>query len=145
MNMQELRTVIETLVEDSKTAVLATVDRESRPHTRWVVPGCLRNRPGALYTVSGSGFAKIEQLLNNPNAQMLFQSRNLDKVVSVSGKMNILDNPSIRSEVLECLGARLKAFWKTNVSESDLVVLELVMEEAEYYVPMSGVKERVSL
>lgn len=144
MKMQELWPVLEELVEDSKTAVLATVDQENRPHTRWVVPGCLRNRPGALYTVSGSGFSKIEQLLNNPHAEMLFQTRGLEKIVNVSGRMNILDNPSIRSEVLECLGPRLKTFWKTNVSENDLVVLELVMEEAVYYVPVEGVREKVT-
>ncbi len=145
MDKRDVMAALEATIEDSKTAVLATVDRENRPHIRWVVPGCLRDRPGAIYTVSASHFPKIEQLLNNPRVEMMFQTRSLDKIVNVRGRMNILDNPSIRAEVLECLASRLRAFWKANVPAGDLVVLELVMEEATYYSPMDGVRMTIQM
>jgi pyridoxamine 5'-phosphate oxidase len=75
--------------------------------------------------------------------QWIFQTRSLDKIINVEGKVNLLDNPSIRSEVLEVVGPRLVAFWKINVDERDLLVLETVIEKATYYLPMKGTKETV--
>ena len=126
------------VVDESHAAVLASVDTSGRPHVRWVVPGFLPDRSGAVYTVSVSSYPKIEQLLNNPHAEMMFQTHGLNKIINLRGVVNILDNPSIRSEALECLGERLHAFWRSALPEGDLVVLEFVLQEATYYVPMNN-------
>ncbi|MDG5814657.1 pyridoxamine 5'-phosphate oxidase family protein [Chitinispirillales bacterium ANBcel5] len=143
MNTQEILSAMETIIDESKTAVLATVDQDEKPHIRWVIPGVLKNRPGALYTVTALKFSKVEHLHSNPHVEMMLQSPALDKVINVRGVMNILENPSIRKEVLEAIGSRLAAFWKANVSEGELVVLELVIDEAMYYTPMNGTRETV--
>jgi pyridoxamine 5'-phosphate oxidase len=126
------------LVDESHAAVLASVDSSGRPHIRWIVPGFLSDKNGAVYTVSVSSYPKIEQLLNNPHAEMMLQTPGLNKIINLRGIVNILDNPSIRSEVLECLGERLHAFWRSAMPRDDLVVLEFVLQEATYYVPMNN-------
>jgi len=52
--------------------------------------------------------------------------------------MSIVDNPSLRSEVLEAVGPRLRAFWKLAKDGRDLAVLETAIVEAARYLPMEG-------
>ena len=144
MEKTEILGAIERIIEEAKTAVFATVDEEKRPHARWMTPALLRGREGAVFAVAYRTSAKVKQARSNPGVQWIFQSPALDRVVVVDGRVNILDNPSVRSEVLEMVGPRLRAFWKMYKDERDLLVLETVIERAQYYLPMKGIKETVS-
>lgn len=138
MNKHEIMSLIESMIDDSKTAVLATVDTDNMPHMRWITPGCFQQRPGAIYMLSNPEFSKVDHIRNNPKVEMMFQTKALDKVMNVRGRVNILDNPSIRSEVLECVARNLGSFWRINSEERDLAVLELIIEEATLYLPGKG-------
>ena len=144
MEKREIFDHIERIIEEAKTAVFATVDDEQHPHTRWMTPALLRGREGAVFAVAFRTSQKVLQVRANPRAQWIFQSPALDRIAVVDGMVNILDNPSIRSEVLEVVGTRLRAFWKMYGDERDLLVLETVIERAQYYLPMKGIKETVS-
>lgn len=140
MVKQDIINLIESIIEETHAAVLSTVDSEGFPHSRWMSPGLIEDRMGAIFMISTLKMAKINQIQNNPKVEMLFQTISLEKIINVKGKMNIIDNPSIRSEVLESVGKHLHAFWKVNESEKDLVVLELIIEQATLYNPISGAK-----
>jgi len=144
MEKREILGAIERIIEEAKTAVFATVDAEQRPHTRWMTPALLRGREGAVFAVAYRTSQKVTQVRSNPRVQWIFQSPALDRITVVEGRVNIVDNPSIRSEVLEVVGPRLRAFWKMYGDERDLLVLETVIERAQYYLPMKGIKETVS-
>jgi pyridoxamine 5'-phosphate oxidase len=75
----------------------------------------------------------------------MFQNPALNAVITVRGTINILDNASIRAEVLEAVGPRLRAFWKLYQEERELLVLETILEEAVFYRPMSGRKETLRI
>ena len=75
--------------------------------------------------------------------EWMFQTPTLDEVISIRGLINVVENPSLRSEVLEVLGPRLQTFWKLAHDARDLVVLETVAEEATRYLPMQGRKDIV--
>ena len=136
MDMKELMIDIRQLLEDARTAVLATVGHDGKPHLRWMTPAVLPLRPGALYTVSAPNAGKITDLQENPCVEWMIQNRSLTRVINVRGRVNILDNPSLKSEVLEILGQRLFMFWKTHSDPAAFVVLETVVEEAWIYSPM---------
>jgi pyridoxamine 5'-phosphate oxidase len=144
MEKREILAYIERIIEEAKAAVLATVDEKGLPRMRWVTPAILRGREGTVFAVASRRSAKVKHLSVKPNVQWIFQSPALDRVAVVDGKVNIVDNPSIRSEVLEVVGPRLRAFWKMYEQERDLLVLETIIERAQYYLPMKGVKESVS-
>ena len=143
MNQHEMMGKIERLVDDAKVAVLATVDSDGRPHVRWMTPAVIPGRPGAVFAVTAPDFAKVHQLEANPNVEWLFQSRALDEVVNLRGRINVVDNPSLRSEVLEAVGHRLAIFWRACQGE-DCVVLETVAEEAVYQRTAMHVREVVA-
>jgi general stress protein 26 len=143
MNKQELLSIVHTILDEVKTGILATCDKDGTPHVRWVSPGCPKERAGAVYIISSEEMTKVEHIRQNPTVELMLQTVSLDKIVTLRGKMNVLENPSIRSETLECIGPRLNVFWKMKDGNSDLVVLELVIEEGSYYQPMRGIRETV--
>ena len=59
------------------------------------------------------------------------------------GTVSVVDNPSLRAEVLEAVGPRLRTFWSLAKDARDLVVLETAIEEATRYLPMEGRKSMV--
>lgn len=144
MNKSEILSTIDRLVASAKTAVLATADSESWPHVRWMTPTRLPGRPETLYAVSSLHLAKAAQLQHNPCVEWMFQDQTLREVVVVRGRVNIIDNPALKAEVLEALAGHLLAFWKVAASEPQLVVLETVIEEAVHYLPMEGSRQQVS-
>jgi pyridoxamine 5'-phosphate oxidase len=143
MKSNEILNVISTMIDEAKTAVLATVDENGRPMMRWVSPALIRGRTGAIYMVTSPRSNKVKHVEKNPQVQWMFQTRALDKIILIEGKVNVVDNPSIRAEVLEVVGPRLSPFWKINMDERDLLVLETIIEKAIYYIPMKGKKEAV--
>ncbi len=143
MTKQEILNTLEMILNEAHTAVLATTDQEGRPHIRWMTPALLRGRSGAVYAVTSPRFGKVVQLEAHPEAEWMFQTPILDTIVTVRGRINIVDNPSILSEVLETLGPFMRSFWKLKGDERDLVVLETIIDGAIYYKPMKGVKEVV--
>lgn len=141
MDLHEVLEKIELIIEDSKTAVLATTGADGKPHMRWMTPAVLKGKPGAIYAVTSPHFQKIAELEKDAGAEWLFQTRSVNKIMNVKGKINVIDNPSLKAEILEAVGKRLTMFWKVNNQDMDFVVLETVIEEATYFLPMTGQKE----
>ena len=134
---------VEAILEAHGTGLLATVGDDGGPHVRWLTPALLRGRFGAIYVLTGPRFAKVDQVRAHPRVEWMFQTPALDEIVTVRGRINVVDNPSLRSEALEVIGPRLRAFWKLARDERDLAVLETVVEEATRYLPMQGRKDTV--
>ena len=144
MTKHEIMTELEMIIEDATTGVLATVDEKGCPHMRWMTPTILKDRPNAVFAITSSGFAKAMQLKQNSHVQWMIQTKMLDKILNICGVVNILDNSSIRNEVLEFIGPRLTTFWKIKTNEeANLLVLETVVQEATLFIPMKGVKTTV--
>ena len=135
---------LEEMIDDVKTGLLATVDGQGRPRMRWMTPAVLKDRNGALYAVTSKNFAKREELDERPQAQWMFQSRSLDKILYVNGSVNVVENSSMLNEVLEVVGPRLRVFWNVNPDETSLVVLETVIESGTVFLPMKGIREQAT-
>jgi pyridoxamine 5'-phosphate oxidase len=143
MDSREVMTRLGAIIEAHGTGLLATVDQDGNPHLRWLTPTLLRERPGAIYAITAPRFAKVLQVRAHPKIEWMFQTPALDEIVSVRGSINVVENPSLRAEVLEVLGPRLRTFWKLAHDARDLVVLETVIEEATRFLPMEGRKDVV--
>lgn len=145
MSTIRLMNLIDSIIDDAKAAVLGTVDEDGAPQLRWITPGTFPERPGSLFIITATHFAKVEQARSNSNASILLQTRMLDKVLSLHGKLSVLENPSIRSETLERVAPRLHAFWKIDTPERELVVLEFTITQAVLYLPQKGSKEAIPI
>jgi general stress protein 26 len=144
MDTGEVMGKIQAIIDAHGAGVLATVDKGGRPHMRWLTPIVFPNKIGMVYALTLPSFPKVAQIRSTPQVEWLFQTTTLQEVVTARGKASIVDNPSLRSEVLEALGRHLYAMWKLTEDVRDLLVLETALEEAVYYRPMTGEKVRVS-
>lgn len=138
MEFSALLDVMERVLDGSHAAVLSTVDSDGHPHSRWMVPAVLRGQPGSLYAITSPKFEKIEQIAAQPRVSWLIQSKALDEIVQVKGKAQVIDNPALKVDVLEALGAHISTFWHVNPDESDLVVVETAIESVTYNRPGKG-------
>lgn len=138
MEINALFTVMERIMDDSRPAVLSTVDADGKPHSRWMVPTVLRGNRGALYSVTSPRFHKVEELAANPHVSWLIQGKKFDEVVEVTGKAIVVDNPILKSDVLEALGKGLSTFWHVTPDDSELVVIETMIERIDYFKPVDG-------
>ncbi len=145
MDKQKLLARLEYIIDGSNCGVLSTVDAKGRPHTRWMTPILLKDRKGVIFTVTPWDSEKISQIMHNPEGVWMVQTRELDQIITARGKINILDNPSIKAEVMESAGDKLTMFWTLNRDISEYVVLETVLEEVEFYEPLKDIRQFASL
>ncbi len=144
MNAHELMRKLESVIDRAKAGVLTTVDEQGHPQARWMTPSVLRGRPEALYAVTSPHSSKVAHLRANPDASWLIQTPSLTEVLTLHGVVNVIDNPALNAEVLELIGDRLRVFWKVNPERMEIVVLETVLREAEYFLPMRGSRETIT-
>ncbi|MFW6231700.1 MAG: pyridoxamine 5'-phosphate oxidase family protein, partial [Spirochaetota bacterium] len=103
MDSRSMLDALERVLEDSKIAILATVDPDGSPHMRWMTPAVVRGRDGFLYAVTSPEFEKTTQIDGNPRVEWMVQSKSLDEIVTTRGTMGVIDNPSVKAEVLEAM------------------------------------------
>jgi len=108
-----------------------------------MTPTLLPETPGILYALTAPGFTAYAQVRAHAAVEWMFQTLTLDEIITVQGLVNVVENPSLRSEVLEALGPRLHALWKLAPDSRDLLVLETVINKAVRYLPMQGSKDVV--
>ncbi len=138
MELNSLLDVAERILDSSHAAVLSTVDEKGRPSSRWMTPTVLRGQSGSLYSVTAPSFRKVNHINEHARVSWLIQTKSLDEVVEIVGKATIIDNPTLKSDVLEAIGPHMMAFWHINPNETDLVVIETMIEQIDYYRPMKG-------
>jgi len=140
MKKHEIMEKIGNILDVVKTAVLSTCDKNGKPFMRWMSPCIFSPADNTLYALTSPKFLKTHQLEKNPYVEWMVQTVSLDTVINISGKANIIENPSLKGEVMSRVGKNLHVFWKLAGNETDYLVLETVIEKAVYFQPMTGNK-----
>jgi len=138
MDASAILNVMEEIIDDSHTGVLSTVDGDGHPRARWMTPTVIRGREGFIYTVSVPTFRKTSDIESHPGVEWMFQTRSLNQVLNARGRAQVIDNPALKSEVLESIGGHMTVFWRINPDTSDFIVIETQIEELEYFQPTKG-------
>ena len=148
MEKKEILDVLTSIVDESHVGVLATVDSEAAsggaPSMRWMTPSMISGRPGFLYAITSPHFRKVKHVGDNPEVEWMIQTRDLNRIVSVRGRARVVDNPSLKSEVMEAIGKRLEVFWRVN-RKTDFLVLETEIHIVTFFRPLEKKIEVVSL
>ncbi len=145
MTQTELLSVLERMLETNPYAVLSTAGPDGQPRARWMAPGLVRGRPGFLYCFTGAAFHKVDELSRNDRVEWLLGSPDHSEILNVEGRMVVLDNPALKAEVQEAIGAKLATFWKLEDDPSAVVVLETVITRFRYSRPSDGEIEEVAI
>ena len=135
---------LEEILNISKTAVLSTTDFDGKSHMRWMTPVVLKDRSDCIYCVASRGSDKIKHLENNNSVEWLISTPSLNEIININGTIDIIDNPALKTEIIELIGHRLTVFWKVNLEKAEFVVLETKIDRAVYFDPMKGAKEKIT-
>lgn len=146
MSPTDLLSEIDRVLEEAKTALLATVGPDGHARLRWMTPRRIKVRPAYLYCVSEADTVKVEHIHRNPKVTWMIQRATLNEVVAVRGHAVVLDEPSLLQEFLEAVGKDLFMVWRLHPSHSEgervtrphLVVIETAIEEAERFDALTG-------
>lgn len=143
MDQHEIINKIEAILEDAKTAILATSDLKGMVHLRWMTPAILKYQPDAIYCFTVPGTEKLKHISDNNKVQWMIQTPDLREIINIQGTVKIIDTPATKSELLETLGPKLNTFWKANVDAEEFVVLETEILSATYFKPIKAIRETV--
>jgi general stress protein 26 len=144
MTKTEILGALDAVIDDAQVGVLATIDPEGRPAMRWMTPATVRGRPGYLYSVTSPQFRKIRHLAKSSHVEWMFQTPELNRIVTVRGRISVIDNPQLKSEVLEAIGRRLEVFWRVN-EKTDFIVLETTIDHVSIFQPMKHARDAVEI
>ena len=73
MTPTELLSEMDGILDDSKSALLATVDPQGRPRLRWMTPRRIKGRAAYLYSTSDHAARKIDDIRRNPRVSWTIQ------------------------------------------------------------------------
>jgi general stress protein 26 len=143
MDRNQIVNKIEEILEDAKTGIMTTINEESKPSLRWMTPAILKYPAPAIYCFSIPRCEKLKHIAANKNVVWMIQRRDLREIVKIEGTAKIIDNPATKGELLERIGTRLETFFKANANSEEFVVIETVIQKAEYYMPIKGIVETI--
>jgi pyridoxamine 5'-phosphate oxidase len=144
MDAKQFLQKLTSAAEQSKYAVLSTHSKGEELKARWMCP-VFFNRTDVVYAITLKRNEKSRDVKLKEQVHWLFQDTALVEVFSVCGHAVVIDNPSLKAQVIERLGPKLGVFWKGVDDTSDLVVIETTFTEGEYFNSQTLERETVKL
>ncbi|HEY5893855.1 MAG TPA: pyridoxamine 5'-phosphate oxidase family protein [Chthoniobacterales bacterium] len=88
--------LVKTLVDGRHPGILGTVDKDGKPHLRWMATFSFSEFP-VFHALTHPQSEKVAQIWENPNVDWMFSNEDLSLVVNLSGKARVLtDTPSLK-------------------------------------------------
>lgn len=141
MKHQDPLRAVRALLDQTRLGLLCTTSPDGFPRCRWMTAVTLPRVQDCIYCVSTADSNKVQDIAASNRVQWSFQTPNLDEIIAVCGKAEILQNPALKGEVLESLGPNLTNFWRVNPEPAKLVVIETVISKAQLFRPMEGLRQ----
>jgi len=109
MTQPEVVAAAKELIAAPTPFVLSTVDGEGRPQSRWM-GGLVLEEPFTIWMAAGAGSRKMDQVSAHPQAQLLFQTPDFSRVITVSGHCEILDSAAVKQQLWAQMPALARYF-----------------------------------
>lgn len=133
MKKRDFITEIEIMLSESPAALLSTNSAEGYPHTRWMTPLFLKDRTDNLYAITEKSSSKAQEVEQDPRVSWTIQSPALDRIATIEGSAKLVDNSSLKSEIMEVLGNKLNTFWTVHGESDDFIVIETAIGTGTFF------------
>lgn len=134
------------VIQQQFVGVFTTVDRDGRPHCRWMGGGVDGDGLGKLLAVSARGARKLDQLGENPNVCWLFSDSHDDEVVTLIGTAIVLEDQTLAGPAWDAVQQATKKYAMNLLSEPEnlwFVGIETTITQIEYMNPKAGLTHPV--
>lgn len=127
--MRSPESILWEKIKDSKVAMLTSISHGTRPHSRPMITA-QSDFGGHLYFFSRLSSEKIDEITENSNVVVTYVEPKEMSFVSVYGQALISRNPA---KIREHWTPALEAFFTRGMNDSDLCLIEVQVDEAEYW------------
>lgn len=117
------------LIKDIRVAMLTTVSKEGELHSRPMMAQEL-DESGSVWFFTSSESGKAHSIENDQRVNLGYAKPNDSKYVSASGVAHIVKD---QQKIKELWKPAMKAWFPEGVNESDLVLIQVQIESAEYW------------
>jgi general stress protein 26 len=140
MTPNELLVEIDRILEDSKTAMLATVDSSGKPCCRWMTPRRLRSMPKFLLAACEINSSKVAEIRQHPDVTWAIQGPALDVVVTVHGRATVVEDAALLQDFLDVTAKDLFVIWRIHPpgSRVPFAVISTEIESASRFDSLTG-------
>ncbi len=123
------------LADGNRPGALATIDREGKPHMRWMSTLSLQEFP-CLYALTSPVSRKVEHIRANPNVSWMFTTESSSMVINLSGTASIVTDKNVINRIWRVIENKSNAFFLSLDTAADgIAVIETVIEDIECVVP----------
>ena len=122
------------LIQGIPTAVLTTVSPDSSLHSRPMATQPV-DENGAFWFLTSSDTDKVEAVRTIQRVNLSFLDHAANRYVSVSGFCELVRNAAKNKELWK---AEYKTWLPGGLDDPDLVLMKIVVQQAEYWDPSRG-------
>lgn len=136
----------ERLIRARVVGAMSTVDAGGAPHTRWMAGVPIGEGLGRLMSITARGSRKLDHLANNSNVCWLFSDAHDDEVVTLTGRVTILEDPALAEPAWQQLERAARQYSMNLLSEPEnlwFVALGTQVHTVEYMHPSQGLTHPV--
>lgn len=126
------------LVNETFVGMLSTVDSEGRPHSRWMGSAMSVNGVRSLFTLTGKGTRKVQQIQRNPAVAWVFSAEDFSDVVTLRGQAVVHEAPMVAQQVWDRLIDCTRTYVMgalSNEEQLEFVAIETMIDEVEILSP----------
>lgn len=127
--MQSPEEILWDKIKSSKIAMLTSISRETELHSRPMMTA-QNGFDGRLYFFSRLSSEKIDEISHNPSVLVTYSQPKDMTFISVYGEAYISRNPA---KIREHWMPALEAYFTKGVNDPDLCLIEIQVNEAEYW------------
>ena len=127
-------TKVSNLIKDIKVAMMTTVSKEGDLHSRPMSAQEL-DEQGCLWFFTSDETGKVDSIQNDQRINLGYSDPKSSKYVSVSGVAAIVKDTAKAKELWT---PDMKAWFPEGVTESDLVLIKVKIDSAEYWAAPAG-------
>ena len=130
--------VARQLADGRRPGLLATVDSVGTPQMRWMQTLSLQHFPH-LYALCSPTSRKVAQIRAHPRVSWIFTSESGNMVVNLSGRANIIIDPSEVNRVWRLIEHKESAYFlDLKASAAGIAVIDTLVDEVDCSVPQYG-------
>ena len=121
---------IGNLIDRQKVSVISSVDENSFPNTKVMLPPCKREGLRTFYWHTNSSSMRVTHYRNNPKTCVYFYDKRFFQGVMLKGYMEVVDDAHLKRELWK---DGYEKYYSGGVDGGDYILLRFTAEEGRCY------------
>jgi general stress protein 26 len=121
---------IRELIKDIEYAMLTTVDKEGKLHSRPMATNGEVEFDGDVWFFTYANSLKVDEVQRHHEVNVSYAAPNKQSYVSLSGTAELIRD---RNKLEELWQPQLKAWFPKELNEPDIALIKVSVEKAEYW------------